>query len=113
MINLIYKIYKLIKNYKMAQEGLFETYFNADDKELKSLNKITFKRGMQLKLKAAANCAEDRINAAETNLNKERASLKGYNITYVLDALDILVAEKARLEAVKNEYSLMFGEELV
>ena len=97
----------------MTQEGLFEKYFNADDKELKSLNKITFKKGMQLKLKAAANCAEDRINAAETNLNKERSALSRYDINNVLTALDSLVQEEARLNAVKAEYLNMFGEELV
>ena len=97
----------------MTQEGLFEKYFNADDKELKSLNKTTFKNGMQLKLKAAANCAEDRINAAETNLNKERSALSRYDINNVLNALDSLVQEKARLDAVKVEYLTMFGEELV
>ena len=97
----------------MAQEGLFEKYFNADDQELKSLNKSTFKKGMQLKLKAAANCAEDRINAAESKLNEERGALKRYDINNVLNALDSLVQEKARLDAVKAEYLNMFGEELV
>jgi predicted PilT family ATPase len=93
-------------------QGLFEEYFNKDAKELKALNKETFKKGMQLRLQNAANNAEDAINRATGELNSLRASLTCYDINAVVSALDRLRMERARLEDIRAEYVKMFGVEI-
>jgi hypothetical protein len=96
----------------MTEEGFFKKFFGAGQAIVDLAKRPGIRRGMKSKLNAAYDCANNHIIDAEKILFTLRQNFENYDVSKILDQMDIITRAKELQANIKTEYKIQFAKEM-
>lgn len=104
----------MAKKATVLPEGasLFERLFAENDQTLTDQNKEFLAEELKMAIRAGINGARRQTNKHKQDLNALRANLQTYDLTAILDLKAEITSFEEEIKSAREEYAVMFGEEM-